>query len=435
MVEVFPASADASTTLIIGKEMSTTSLSAWKIFSQRTNNPTLTRHNYKFLQKMPPNPSALPSYDWYADNNKLPRTTPSMSRIRWDPFSSPNLEKSIAVIEDATDAHSPEAPYSADHPIANQSICDPPVGSIEVLPGSLYFYHHQWMAHHLKHALESPKEHRACFQPRKKPDRRVSAHKWSLVCCCDTVAPPNLFGQPDDGDAAQYLLQVRASSTPFVTVNDYLTALNGYIRAHGDEILAAMGLSGKLDGPYPATDPGWHLYWWPTSISRPNFFSETKEEYSTPEMDWESLADYERARANEITVNYLYNTFPPELPTRIYTTYTYTRTVPGVAEPTVGLSVVHDDTIKGSVRKARENRFDVYLYGPREPKEDPTITWLEEKTGDGLTTYYAYSGGPIASMYKYPSEYCLTPQANVARFGTPKVCGAFRLDLFRGIGG
>lgn len=376
---------------------------------------------------MPPNPSALKSFEWFKYNNHYPHSSLFMHRLRWDPFTYPELEKSVAVIEDVTDASSPQTGYSSTHPIADKPATNPPVSSILVVPHDITLWEADWMQIHLReHALKDPSK--GVWRRAKRTEYPDDKRGRILVSCCNTQRPPTW----KPGESPNLEVEVWASSHPYVTINDYLVTVNNYIQTHRAEILAAKGIKNTPDhGPFPVEEPRRQLWFYPTCISHPCFFEDTPN-HQHHDMDWESLAENARSEINKITINYLYNTFPPELPTREFHTMTYP--VPAKtrgAEPTATTVVGWIDLIKGSSRKAGEMHLHELIYGPPKPREGPTP---EERVAQVLKSL-RYPTVPNAHYYSYTRQYCLTKEAWVGRFGDRVTSAAWRLDLLRGIEG
>ncbi|KAM7206475.1 hypothetical protein V8F20_002824 [Naviculisporaceae sp. PSN 640] len=376
---------------------------------------------------MSPNPSALKSFEWFLYNNHHPHSSLFMHRLRWDPFTSPELEKSVAVIEDVTDAHSAQTGYSASHPIADQPATDPPVSSIVVVPSDISLWEYHWLQKHLvDHARKDPSK--GIWRRAKRTEYADDERGRILISCCNTQRPPTY----KTGESPNLEVEVFATSRPYVTINDYLVTVNKYIQEHRADILAARGINSTPDGgPFPIEDPRRQLWFYPTCISHPCFFEETAL-YRAHDMDWESLADSARSEISKITINYLYNTFPPELPSREYFTNTYPvpATVPG-GKPTTTTMVSRSELIKGSHRKAGEMHLHELLYGPPKPRKGLS----DEEMVARIMRNIRYPDAPQPRFYSYTKEYCLTKEAMASRFGDGVTCPAWRLDLLRGIEG
>ncbi|KAM7204006.1 hypothetical protein V8F33_001977 [Rhypophila sp. PSN 637] len=378
---------------------------------------------------MPPNPSALKSFEWFRYNNNYPRCTLFINRLRWDPFTLPDIEKSVAVIEDPIDAYSRQTGYSPTHPIADQPATDPPVSSMRVVTHDITLWDYHWLKKHREHLKNPSKVRWRDHDPDDdKPRGRCGTRKprgKKVIGCCNQDAPPNYYDSPD----GELNYEIWATNRPYVTVNDYITGVNNYIQTHRAQILAAKGEADHLDGPFPV-GPTRRLYLWPAGGLDYLSFFEENEFYRANDLDWESLANICRSEVEKITINYLYNTFPPELPTRTYHTATYTRRKDQWSEPTTRVEVSWGAAIKGSSRKAMDMHVFEFMFGP--PKPEPE-RGSAQTIIDRLTRRFPLSPSP--SMYTYTRDYSLTREAWVARFGDGVTCPAWRLDLLRGIGG
>ena len=262
-----------------------------------------------------------------------------MLRLRWYPLSSPDPEKAIAVIEDVTDAHSHQTGYSATHPIANEPATDPPVSSIDFISKDLDIWEYYWWQIHREHTANDPSG--AIWKPAPRREcGEGGGGKILMRCSCGSRKPPK---------AALFRRTLYATSQPFVTVNDYITAVHAYFQWAKPPILYAKTIN-RPDTLRPLTEST-PLYIVPGSLTSPYLVEDAPENVQFGQ-DWESIADVARERVHQITVNYLYNTFPPPLLCWEWTWEWWGG--PVKALPTV------TNTLHGSSRKAMDMYFNWY---------------------------------------------------------------------------
>lgn len=198
--------------------------------------------------------SEILSYDETL-NTDIPEPTPGFLSLRWN-FKQGPLSDVIKVLADATDANSELAPWTdADgktHDVSQLSISDPPVSSIKL-----------------------------------------------SVDVLDRDADADDEDDDEDEDPNGPLLEVKASSKPFVTIGDYVSAVHPWVLSFRDEYLERRGK--EINGEKLPSDTD--LWFNPTSL---DYIILTDSQSTKDHLDavWRIVADY--------ALNLLDETFPEE---------------------------------------------------------------------------------------------------------------------------
>lgn len=97
---------------------------------------------------------AHPTYEaLLAAKPKAPAGATSLDflRLRWT-LGSDSLYSSITILKDATNANSPQEPYSPTHPVSQSALTSPPVSALIVSIEILDDYATKWIEVHREHA-------------------------------------------------------------------------------------------------------------------------------------------------------------------------------------------------------------------------------------------------------------------------------------------
>lgn len=164
-------------------------------------------------------PTPNPTYE----DLKLTETPATAStpfhRLRWY-LSSAALSASIQILQDATNAASPQQPYTSTHPIRKAALTKPPVSSIKVSIEVLDDYPSAWTAAHQPHAEPDDEENKALF------DAEGRVHY-----CCDQH-------RPRSGPQ----LEISAGPEEFVTIGQFVEIVHPWLRELEGQIRAAKGV-------------------------------------------------------------------------------------------------------------------------------------------------------------------------------------------------
>lgn len=203
---------------------------------------------------LPSIPASLPpTYKWRRQNGGVD-LSPHLLRLRWrawDPMES------IRVLEDATDANSPQQPYGlATHPIAAEPLTLQPVSSMVVYITSLDMWEECWLTEHGTHADLDDDEGLASFGARLAAPKPTDDEWWMVedlaeeqgkdvddddfeipacrrVYCCGLDRPPaegpraTIHGTGDGG---------------VLTIGDWIKGVHGLIERERENILAYRGV-------------------------------------------------------------------------------------------------------------------------------------------------------------------------------------------------
>lgn len=186
----------------------------------------------------PTNAEPLPSYSSLKAARITVFTTRAGCRLEW--WLDGALEDSIFVLNEEADHSGPHEPYFQGvengrpkwHPIADKPLTYPRVSSIAVRIQALDNRVGDWEDLHL-HA--EPGMAGCVFGPPEQGEE-----EGLLLACCGERRP--------GGRASQ--LVVRASSKPYVTVHDYVSAVHPWLLPQKRRISAAINFN-NLGTPFP----------------------------------------------------------------------------------------------------------------------------------------------------------------------------------------
>lgn len=198
----------------------------------------------------------FPSYEVLRAPRQAPRNSTDLLRLRWKSFGP--LATSIRVAANAGDqpsAHDQTYDQGATghHPILASSLTQPPISSIRVTQVHLDDWEQEWVDEHLPHAdydgavwtgggegVTVTGLDETATEDQEDADQGDDETGRRLMRRCDEDRPP----------ARGPGLVVRASSKPYVTIHDYVTAVHAWLQTHRDDILRARGV--HESGPVPA---------------------------------------------------------------------------------------------------------------------------------------------------------------------------------------
>lgn len=190
--------------------------------------------------------SILPSYGDLRQAHQQPRHGDATGRLFWQ-IQGP-LETNVFVLSDAKNPDSAREPYVQQssnsiswHPISQESLTRPPVSSIIVEVDQLKSWEEDWLESH-RHACPGDPgcTYRKIFDDEEDENEGNEEEEGlKLIQCCETERPKETLP-----------LEVRASTQPYVTVHDYVTAVHPWLLSLRQDILWAMNV--WEDKPLPA---------------------------------------------------------------------------------------------------------------------------------------------------------------------------------------
>ncbi|SPO07080.1 uncharacterized protein DNG_09774 [Cephalotrichum gorgonifer] len=170
-----------------------------------------------------PNPST-PSFEASIEAGNIPRPTFEFQHLRWR-IGGP-ISTAVRVLNDPTDPNSPQEAYqtstSAYHTISTSPITKPPISSISVSVDELDRWEEDWGEAHEPHAPDEADWDSETEKGDSEPKLRT---------CCGEHRPK---GPPP--------LLVSASTRPYVTVHDFVTAVHPWISQFEDDIRRLLGI-------------------------------------------------------------------------------------------------------------------------------------------------------------------------------------------------
>lgn len=162
-------------------------------------------------------------------------------RLHWF-LQTDDLNNSITVLRDATDAVSTQEPYSPAHPVSQASLTTPPISSVTVSIEILNDYSAEWIGVHREHA-----------EPEDSPDHsgeRFDA-EGIIEHCCDQDRP---------GSGPR--VEITAEPGRFVTIGQFVEIVHPWLRSLDGQLRAAKGVQNSW--PLNADVP---LCVWPSTPS------------------------------------------------------------------------------------------------------------------------------------------------------------------------
>jgi hypothetical protein len=203
---------------------------------------------------MAANSEPLPTYESIAESGQRIVPTVDFFRLRW--YISGPSGAGIRVMDDATDATSQLRPFkdpvgSSRHPVADASITDPPVSSVRVTANALNDWAGWWEEEHWGHTTDDGGGGSVWADPhpddehgRFVDDEQGCRRRGSLLRCCGE-------DRPASGDDAPACV-VRAADRPFVTVGDFVAAVEPWLAGLDADLRRARGLVGSRPDPASA---------------------------------------------------------------------------------------------------------------------------------------------------------------------------------------
>ena len=170
--------------------------------------------------------TALPSYEELRRNHVFPFNKRATGRLLW--YVEGPLQENVFVLGEDSDPTGPREPYAQQlisndiqwHAISKEPLPEPNISSITVRIYALDLYPDDWEDSHHRHM--------DCDSAMSVYEERGG--KKTLIDCCGEHRP-----------ADHIPLLVKASSQPFITVHDYVTAVHPWILSLRHEILAVTG--------------------------------------------------------------------------------------------------------------------------------------------------------------------------------------------------
>lgn len=184
-------------------------------------------------------PPTYPTYEALKLTATPATASPSFHRLRWY-LSNDAPSASIQILQDATNASSPQQSYTSTHPICKSALTEPPVSSIKVSVEVLNDYPSNWISAHQPHASPDDDENKALFDA----EGRVSY-------CCNQHRP-----------SAGPAIEISAPPGEFVTIGLFIDLVHPWLRELDSQIRAAKGVvkCWPLDG-------GMEMFVRPTVVS------------------------------------------------------------------------------------------------------------------------------------------------------------------------
>jgi hypothetical protein len=192
-------------------------------------------------------------------------------RLRWS-LTSDDPNECISILQDAKDAHSPQEPYSVDHPINKRPATHPPVSSMTISVDILDQYQSDWIEAHQPHAdPEDFEDQNDPMCPRFDSDGCVNR-------CC---------GQDRPGTGPR--LELVAKEGQFVSIGHYVNTVHACLRGMDGLLRAAEGVVScwPLDPEYHIIVPVFDF----TCLMLESTQTWTPESY---EGEWEEMASMAR---------------------------------------------------------------------------------------------------------------------------------------------
>ena len=187
-----------------------------------------------------------PGYEMAMSRQRKPWASEDLVRLFWT-LQGP-LEESVSVMRDKHSPHRHLEPYhertldgDSWHPISEKPVTSPPVSNLFVDVYQLAEWEGDWVEMHSK-CVGGGRFFRddegSDYETEDEVDEYDTGHK--LVRCCHQDRPP-----------PSTKLEVRASSQPFVTVHDYLTAVHPWLMRQREKLLRVMNVADEFASPLP----------------------------------------------------------------------------------------------------------------------------------------------------------------------------------------